>query len=390
MTQVPDSIHAATTSSRKQVFIAYPYLLFPKVDYRRIFRTLEQAYEVTFIFADEKITNMHIMKKIETFIRGSDFSVFDISGWNPNVTLELGFAMAAGDRWYIAIDPSKTEMKEVPSDLRGLDRIQYNSYDELETKLTLVLEDRYPKKVRASIEAMLEERRTEVRELLKATPGLTAKAISQLLRVELSVAQLILRPMVGTVLRTTGATRGTKYFFEVSAGMDLADVARSWQSVGGSGSRGGALAFESSSRNACARPGTHALTSLTAVALGLRLRSEGRPSRKVLASSATEVALHVFRPEAERVRDADLWKLMARRQGVDRRRRDPEQGGDLAHRQEGLRNRSCPHPVHIRARTLQHRRGRKGIRDLGGPPGTPRIQDGRAENGPGGHTLDKD
>src|SRR5689334_11857778 len=90
------------TELRKQVFVAYSYRLYPKDDYRKLYKQLEERYDVTFIFADEKITNMHIMKKIETFIRGSDFSIFDISGWNPNVTLELGFAMAAGDQWYIA------------------------------------------------------------------------------------------------------------------------------------------------------------------------------------------------------------------------------------------------------------------------------------------------
>lgn len=116
---------------RKQVFVAYSYRLYPKTDYRSVFKALEKKYDVSFIFADEKITNMHIMKKIESFMRSSDFSLFDISGWNPNVTLELGFAMAIGDQWYIAVDPSKTDTKEVPSDLRGLDRIEYGSYAEL-------------------------------------------------------------------------------------------------------------------------------------------------------------------------------------------------------------------------------------------------------------------
>lgn len=59
---------------RKQVFVAYSYRLYPKDDYRKHYKELEEKYDVTFIFADEKITNMHIMKKIETYIRGSDFS----------------------------------------------------------------------------------------------------------------------------------------------------------------------------------------------------------------------------------------------------------------------------------------------------------------------------
>ena len=132
--------------------------------------TREEKFDVTFIFADEKITNMHIMKKIETFIRGSDFSIFDISGWNPNVTLELGFAMAATEQWYIAIDPSKTEIKEVPS-------------------------------------------RADVRALVKDHPGLTIISIAQLLSVEVTVAQLIVKPLLESgELETTGVRRGTKYY----------------------------------------------------------------------------------------------------------------------------------------------------------------------------------
>jgi len=63
----------------QQVFVAYAYNLYNKKDYRKVFSNLEKAYGVKFIFADEKITNMHILQKIISYIRGSDFSLFDIS-----------------------------------------------------------------------------------------------------------------------------------------------------------------------------------------------------------------------------------------------------------------------------------------------------------------------
>ncbi len=63
----------------KQIFVAYAYNIYDKRDYRKVFNNLERAYNVRFIFADEKITNMHILQKIISFIRGSDFSIFDIS-----------------------------------------------------------------------------------------------------------------------------------------------------------------------------------------------------------------------------------------------------------------------------------------------------------------------
>lgn len=208
----PVTPEVATVPLRKQVFVAYSYKLYPKDDYRKLYKELEKQYDVTFIFADEKITNMHIMKKIESYIRGSDFSIFDISGWNPNVTLELGFAMAANDQWYIVIDPSKTEILEVPSDLRGLDRIQYGSYTELQTKLTILIEQRYPKKKPSSISDFLEDRKSQVLQLLAKSPGLNVSALSQVLGLDVPVVQLVLQPLIGHELEWRGNTRGRKYY----------------------------------------------------------------------------------------------------------------------------------------------------------------------------------
>ena len=93
----------------KQIFVAYAYTLYDQRDYRKVYSALEKAFGVKFIFADEKITNMHILQKIISYIRGSDFSLFDISAWNPNVTLELGIALATSDDWYICFNPEKTD-----------------------------------------------------------------------------------------------------------------------------------------------------------------------------------------------------------------------------------------------------------------------------------------
>lgn len=202
--------------TRKQVFVAYSYRLYPKDDYRAVYKALEKKFDVTFLFADEKITNMHIMKKIESYIRGSDFSIFDISGWNPNVTLELGFAMSAGDNWYIAVDPKKTEIEEVPSDLRGLDRIQYTSYSDFGSKLSVLLEQWYqPAKPRSTIDEFLDERRQNIRAMLATNPGLTVVTMAQLLQLDVQVLQLALRPMTDSgELTTAGARKGTRYYLK--------------------------------------------------------------------------------------------------------------------------------------------------------------------------------
>jgi hypothetical protein len=121
--------------------------------------------------------------------------------------------MALGDQWYIALDPSKTEVKEVPSDLRGLDRIEYSSYSELGEKIQTVMAQRYPRRPTGTIDTYLAEQRKQVVGLLRSDPGLTVTSIAQVLGVDVEVAQLIVRPLIEEeVLRTEGMKKATKYY----------------------------------------------------------------------------------------------------------------------------------------------------------------------------------
>lgn len=206
MTEVGQLVDA-----RRQVFVAYSYRDYPAVDYRKVFTEIADEYSVSFVFADEKITNMHIMQKIISYIRGSDFSLFDISGWNPNVTLELGIAMASEEDWYITFNPEKTNLSEVPSDLRGIDRIQYSSYGELGDKLRVLIEQRYPKRTN-SIDSFLEELRTQILEVLRAQGGLTMVELAEVVGSSVGVTQLAVRPLVGEQLATTGRRKAMKYY----------------------------------------------------------------------------------------------------------------------------------------------------------------------------------
>jgi hypothetical protein len=76
--------------------------------------------------ATDKITNNQIIDKITKNIRASSFAIFDISGWNANVCLELGLARGIDKKYYIINNPSKNRNKDVPSDIKGIDRIDYN------------------------------------------------------------------------------------------------------------------------------------------------------------------------------------------------------------------------------------------------------------------------
>jgi hypothetical protein len=94
------------------------------------------------VFADEELTNKHILEKITTMMSAAAFSLFDITYWNPNVALELGIAYGRRLDYYILLDPTKSD-EEVLSDLRGIDRIQYASFKELETQLARLMRDQF-------------------------------------------------------------------------------------------------------------------------------------------------------------------------------------------------------------------------------------------------------
>ncbi|MFD7320597.1 hypothetical protein ACFV9D_05820 [Streptomyces sp. NPDC059875] len=202
----------------RQVFVAYSYRLYPQADYRKVYRSLAKAFDIRFIFADEKITTLHILEKIQRYIVESQFGIYDISGWNPNVTLELGLALGLSERAYIAIDPARTSIDDVPSDLRGIDRIQYASYTELEDKLSILLAQELPvSKTHDAENQLIELRHQVLSQVAHHDAGLRIGDIATALGVSTDLARLVVRPLVGNGLRTEGQRRGMRYFLDPTA-----------------------------------------------------------------------------------------------------------------------------------------------------------------------------
>lgn len=196
----------------RQIFVAYSYKLYPRADYRRVFNDLRGAFQVDFVFADEKITNLHILQKIANYIRESRFGLYDISGWNPNVTLELGLAFGLAEKAYIAIDPSKTNVDEVPADLRGLDRIQYGSYSELQGGVEKLLLQEFPLEPTHDVENQLRQLREQAVSVIGESEGLKIPDVAKLLGVSVDMAKVIVRPLIGEKLRIEGIKRGARYY----------------------------------------------------------------------------------------------------------------------------------------------------------------------------------
>jgi hypothetical protein len=59
----------STPRNKRQIFVAYSYKLYPRADYRKVYSELAEAFAVSFVFADAKITNLHILQKIANYIR---------------------------------------------------------------------------------------------------------------------------------------------------------------------------------------------------------------------------------------------------------------------------------------------------------------------------------
>lgn len=204
----------ANISSTKQVFVAYPYSLYDKKKYRRAYERAGADYGVNFFFADERITNMHILLKIRRQIEIADFSIFDISGWNPNVSLELGMAYVLPNvSWYICYNPSQNARHDVPSDIRGIDRIEYENLSNLEDELIILLDQEYPRQQVKPLRDHEEQMRKRVLSLLRDTGDeLQAKQIAQELQCTPAMAGALIRALVEAgEIETTGAKKGMRY-----------------------------------------------------------------------------------------------------------------------------------------------------------------------------------
>ena len=196
----------------RQVFVAYPYTLYDTSDYRRPFKDLAKAFDVQFVFADEKITTLHILQKIADYIRSSRCGIYDISGWNANVTLELGLAYGMNEKAYIIANPKQHSAGEVPADLRGLDRLQYQSFSELQAAVEKILTQEFPIQPTHKVEDQLAGLREQALNLVRESEGLKIADIASLLGVSVDVAKVVVHALVGSSLRTEGVRKGTRYF----------------------------------------------------------------------------------------------------------------------------------------------------------------------------------
>ncbi len=104
------------------VFVGHPFAgRFPVKKFRKIFKEL--PFKV--IYGNTDLQTEHLLDVMRASVLKSDFSIFDLSDWNPNVALELGLAQGLkkkpGKTYYIVLNTRRSE--NVPSDIQGVQRL---------------------------------------------------------------------------------------------------------------------------------------------------------------------------------------------------------------------------------------------------------------------------
>ena len=139
----------------EQVFIGCPYRPTFRRTYQRLKRELEAESPLHFVLADTAaITSRDsLLDHITVLIRESAGCIFDASGGNPNVSLEVGIAHAFGVDFLLALSTRAASRRRprrgagsgeraagpIIADLQGRNRIEYRSYAGLKKQLV----DRY-------------------------------------------------------------------------------------------------------------------------------------------------------------------------------------------------------------------------------------------------------
>lgn len=143
-----------------QVFVGCPFLNAIRKNYDKLKAELEAETPLHIVLADTaSITSTdYLLEHITTLIRESAGCIFDATGGNPNVSLEVGVAHALPADFLLALytrkprsqrDAQETleregEVRPIISDLQGRNRIEYKTYASLKKQVMPRYLDRLP------------------------------------------------------------------------------------------------------------------------------------------------------------------------------------------------------------------------------------------------------
>ena len=139
-----------------QVFIGCPFAREVRASYDRLKEEIESETPLSLVLADTVgiSSSNYLLEHITAQIRDSAACIFDATGANPNVSLEVGIAHTVPVDFILTIktrkpsakaaareagSPGTREVRSIISDLQGKNRIEYKQYEGLKRQL----EERY-------------------------------------------------------------------------------------------------------------------------------------------------------------------------------------------------------------------------------------------------------
>ena len=115
----------------RTIFVAYPYRF--GQPYREALANRFEGSGVEFRYADDMLLNVHVMEKIRRIMSEVDVCLFDVTDCNPNVMLELGYALGADEPGFVVV--KKDAVSEISADIVGWDTLRYDDFTDLAEKV---------------------------------------------------------------------------------------------------------------------------------------------------------------------------------------------------------------------------------------------------------------
>lgn len=131
-----------------QVFVGCPFAKEIRRHFDRLKKELEAETPLSVVLADTVgvSSSDYLLEHITVLIRDSAGCIFDATGANPNVSLEVGIAHTVPTDFMLTLktrkprshdDPAaaSSEVRSIISDLQGKNRIEYKTYNALRQKV---------------------------------------------------------------------------------------------------------------------------------------------------------------------------------------------------------------------------------------------------------------
>ena len=124
-----------------QVFIGCPFAKEVRKSYDKLKKDLEASTPLSIVLADTigVTSSDYLLEHITELITDSAGCVFDATGANPNVSLEVGIAHTVPTDFILTLKTRKprtgstttAEVRSIISDLQGKPRVEYKTYNTL-------------------------------------------------------------------------------------------------------------------------------------------------------------------------------------------------------------------------------------------------------------------